>query len=204
MADQNDKLSSSNDATNADNELSRRTMIKLTVGAAMAAPFVDLVALKGRAAQAGAAPALKWLTPAEFAIVDELAEMIIPADAQSGGARAAGVVPYLDGRMAETQEPGEQDQQRAAIKAFDDAARKANGKGFVESSPEERLAFVTALAKNEFNPTTPEEKFFREFKTTVAYVYYSSDIGIHKDIGYLGNTYLDEFSGYDVSTEDKA
>ena len=58
--------------------------------------------------------------------------------------------------------------------------------------------------KNEFNPTTPEEKFFRELKLRTANAYYTSKVGIHDELGYLGNTYQKEYAGYDVSQEDAA
>ncbi len=181
-------------------------MIKLTVGAAIATPFVQLASVRTALGQAGSTAAYepKFLTQEEFALADELAELIIPTDDVSPGARAAGVIPYLDGRLAETQEPGEQEEARGGLAAFDDAFKKSKGKTFVEASAEERVAFLTDVSKNEFDAKTPEEKFFRGFKTAVAAAYYSSEIGIHKDIGYLGNSYLDEFVGYDVSQEEKA
>ena len=45
----------------------------------------------GAIARAGA-----FFTPEELALVDELSEMIIPADAHSPGARAARVAAYID------------------------------------------------------------------------------------------------------------
>jgi len=39
-------------------------------------------------------------------------------------------------------------------------------------------------------------------KGSIVYAYYSSEIGIQKEIGYLGNSYQDVYAGYDVSTED--
>jgi hypothetical protein len=45
------------------------------------------------------------------------------------------------------------------------------------------------MSANEANPKTPEEHFFRELKSRTIHAYYTSKIGIHDDIGYLGNTY---------------
>src|SRR4029079_7394245 len=42
-----------------------------------------------------------FFTPAELKLVDELSEMIIPADDHSPGARAAKVAAYIDARLAE-------------------------------------------------------------------------------------------------------
>ena len=68
-------------------ELSRREMI-LATAAVLVTPL-----LQGRAltAQPMALVPGKFLTPAEYALLEELTELIIPADDQSPGARAAGV-----------------------------------------------------------------------------------------------------------------
>ena len=52
-------------------------------------------------AAAAAATAALFFTAAELALVDELTELIVPADEHSGGARAAGVAAYLDRTLAE-------------------------------------------------------------------------------------------------------
>src|SRR2546430_16863727 len=65
----------------------------------------------------------KFLTPAEYALLEELTELIIPADDQSPGARAAGVAGYIDGRLAESLEPDWQAQWRAGLPAGGRAAR---------------------------------------------------------------------------------
>src|SRR4051794_13124710 len=44
----------------------------------------------------------RFLTPAEYALLDELTELIIPTDAHSPGARAAGVAGYIDARLTES------------------------------------------------------------------------------------------------------
>src|SRR3989442_5296889 len=82
-------------------ELSRREMI-LATAAVLVTPL-----LQGRAltAQPMALVPGKFLTPAEYALLEELTELIIPADDQSPGARAAGVAGYIDGRLAESLEP---------------------------------------------------------------------------------------------------
>ena len=206
MTDRDDSEPMENEGHSEETEITRRSMIKLTVGRCHCHPVRSARERAHGAGQAASTAAYKpkFLTQAEFALADELAELIIPTDDVSPGARAAGVIPYLDGRLAETQEPGEQEEARGGLAAFDDAFKKSKGKSFVEASAEERVAFLTDVSKNELDAKTPEEKFFRGFKTAVAAAYYSSEIGIHKDIGYLGNSYLDEFVGYDVSQEEKA
>src|SRR5256885_16758556 len=80
--------------------VTRREMLAATA-AALAAPLVA----PGAAGEAGAAQAPsvapKFFTAPEFALLDELSDLIIPTDAHSPGARAAGVAAYIDFRSEE-------------------------------------------------------------------------------------------------------
>ena len=55
------------------------------------------------------------------------------------------------------------------------------------------------MAQNEFHPKSEEEKFFAELKRRTVTAYYTSEIGIHKEMEYKGNTLLKEFAGYEGS-----
>ena len=163
-------------------KLTRREMIEATAAAAMAVPLIKLPQ---------GAPRPKFFTPAEFALVDELSDMIIPTDQQSAGARAAGVAAYIDGRLAESFEPEPPARWRAGLKAVEDLSRELHGKAFMESTPEQRLAVLTRMA------ATPES-FFGEIKGSTIRAYYTSKVGIHDDQQYKGNVYqTGEFAGFD-------
>ncbi|HLQ58008.1 MAG TPA: gluconate 2-dehydrogenase subunit 3 family protein [Gemmatimonadales bacterium] len=173
--------------------ISRRDMIQATAAgaAAMALPLRNV-------APAAAQPA-KFFTPAEFALVDELSDMIIPTDQQSGGARAAGVAAYIDARLAESFEPEPPQQWRAGIQAVEALSREMSGQTFMESTPEQRLALLTRIAAAESDPKTEAEKFFREIKGSTIRAYYTSKIGIHDDQQYKGNVIQPgEYAGYDA------
>lgn len=190
-----------------DADVSRRTVLRLAIGAAVAVPLVDLGAATealARSAKAAAksAPAGKFFTPHERALVDELCELIIPSDDHSPGAKAAGVPQFIDGRLAATLDGEHRVEFRSGLRAIDDAQKKKVGKDFLASSHDERIALLTEISKNEFEPKTPEEKAFRAVKEAAAYAYYTSEIGIHKEIEYLGNTFQQgDYAGYDVSPE---
>jgi hypothetical protein len=203
MADAiDDTTTAASDAREREGDLTRRRMIGLTVAAAIGAPILDLASADATAQAArGASAAPRFFSKEELALVDDLAEMIIPTDAHSPGARAAGVASYLDTRLAETWDTEEQAAWRAGLKAFDELSQSLSSKPILQASAEQRLAVLANAAKNEADPKTPAEKFFRQLKSAVAYGYYTSEIGIHKDIGYLGNTYQEEYAGYDVSQE---
>jgi gluconate 2-dehydrogenase gamma chain len=164
---------------------SRRDLIRLAAGAVAAAP------LAGQSAPA-------FFTPTEFRIVDELSEIIIPADDHSPGARAAQVAAYIDRRLAESFDEAPRQEFRDGLQVVDKLCREMHGMPFLEASPEQRVAVVARMARNEKNPKKPEEVFFAQIKGRTAQAYYSSKIGIHQEIEYKGNTMLNEFVGFDV------
>jgi hypothetical protein len=171
------------------NDHSRRDLFRFTAAAIAATPLATMRA---------SAADLKFFTPDEFKLADELSEMIIPSDEHSPGARAAGVMPYIDRRIAEALPDDSRTRWRDGLKLIDAYSVKVNGATFLETTGAQRVALLTELVKNEFAPKTPEEEFFRYVKTETASVYYSSKIGIHQEIEYKGNVMLDEFVGYDA------
>ena len=174
--------------------LTRRELIETTAAALLATPLLKAVPVMGHPA----APAARFFTAAEYRLVDQLTEMIIPADNVSGGARAAGVAAYLDARLAESLEK-DQAEWRAGLAAVDDLAKSVAGKPFMDAAPSQRLALLTQMAANEANPQTAAERFFREIKQRTVHAYYTSQIGIHDDQQYKGNVYqTGEYSGYDA------
>src|SRR5258708_3490844 len=106
-----------------------------------------------------------FFTPEEFLVIDELTEMIIPADDHSPGARAAQVAAYIDRRLAESFEPEPRKLWRDGLAPF------------LSGTPSQRLEMLQAAAQQ-------EEGFFSELKTRTARAYYSSDIGIHRELEY--------------------
>ncbi|HTT60840.1 MAG TPA: gluconate 2-dehydrogenase subunit 3 family protein [Bryobacteraceae bacterium] len=168
-------------------EINRRDLIRIGAGAVLAAP-----------AAFGNGTAPKFFTPAEFTLLDELTELIIPADDHSPGARAALVAAYIDARAAEAFESKERDDWRNGLKLVNELAHTMHGHAFMECTPEQRVAVLTRMAKNETDPKTPEEHFFRALKHATARAYYTSKIGIHQEMEYKGNVMLPEFAGYEL------
>ncbi|HUE00391.1 MAG TPA: gluconate 2-dehydrogenase subunit 3 family protein [Bryobacteraceae bacterium] len=167
--------------------INRRDLIRIGAGAVIAAPAAFAVT---------GAP--KFFTSSEFAMLDELTELIIPADDHSPGARAAQVAAYIDTSVAEAFEPKVRDDWRDGLKLVDELSRKMHDHAFMEASPGERVAVLTRMAKNERNPKNREEVFFHELKYATAQAYYTSKIGIHQEMEYKGNVMLPEFVGYEV------
>ncbi len=183
-------------ADSEETDLGRRELIKLGAAATLAA---SLGGGEPLAAQAPAIAGRTFLTAEELALVDELSEMIIPADEHSPGARAARVAAYIDARLADAWDAQERIDWREGLKRVDQLSRDAGGRPFIQSSADQRLAVLTRMAQNEKEPRQPEELFFGKLKSRVVQGYYTSEIGIKQEMEYKGNSYLAEFSGVDVS-----
>src|SRR5262249_20165099 len=147
-------------------------------------------------AKAAAAPAsaLKFFTEAENRTVIELTERIIPTDDNSPGAKEARVSEYIDSVLSIANEKTKQEW-RDGIAAINKMSRDKFSKEFAEASEAQQIELLTAISKNEKSPQTVEERFFRTVKNATIDGYYTSEIGIHKELKYRGNTYLKEFKG---------
>ncbi len=177
--------------------LSRREMLGVTA-AALGAPLLEPVAASvAPAAQLPSAP--KFFTASEFALLDELSDLLIPTDAQSPGARVAGVAAYIDFRLSESLDSDAQAKWHSGLAAVDALSQELHGKPFLQGTPEQRLAALTKMAAGEKEPKTPAEHFFQQLKGWTVRAYYSSKVGIHADQQYKGNVFQrGEYAGYDA------
>jgi Gluconate 2-dehydrogenase subunit 3 len=167
-------------------DIERRELFKIAAATAFAAKFGAAEERQG------------FFTQQEFGVVDELAEIIIPADDHSPGARAAGVAAYIDARLAESLETAKKDLWRKGVQLVNQASMQIHGKAFLETTPAERAAVVERMAQNEDEPKSPEEQFFKELKRATVHAYYTSKIGIHQEMEYKGNVLLNEFVGTEL------
>ena len=180
-----------------DPNLTRREIIKLGAGAAIAAAITTQVGTA--VANTGQGKNLLFFTKEEFALVDELTELIIPADDHSPGALSAMVADYIDFSLSESVDEPPRIMWRNGLKLIDQISQEMHGKPFLSATPEQRIALLTRISKNEGKPVAPEEQFFRELKSRTAHAYYTSKIGIHNEMEYKGNVSLKEFAGYDAT-----
>ena len=177
--------------------VTRREMLEVTA-AALAAPLLTPPPAAPPAAVLAGAP--KFFSAPEFALLDELSDLIIPTDAHSPGARVAGVATYIDFRLSESLDSDEQAKWHSGLAAVDALSQELNGKAVMQSSPEQRVAVLTKLAAAEHDPKTPAEQFFQQLKHWTVRAYYSSKVGIHADQEYKGNVYQrGEYAGYDAT-----
>lgn len=119
-----------------------------------------------------------FFTPAEQALLERLMELIIPADAHSPGAKAARVPAFAD-LMIATGADGEKSAWRTGLAAFSAAGQD-----------QALEAVVARAAAEEAAPQSELGRFFVELKRMTVDGYYTSSVGIHEDLGYVGNQHL--------------
>ncbi len=137
---------------------------------------------------------LKFFTPDENKTVIEMSERIIPADDHSLGAKAARVSEYIDLVVSESPESTKHTW-REGLTAISKMSRDKFGKSFADANADQQIELLTEISKNERSPQTVEEKFFRTIKYATIDGYYTSEIGIKKELQYKGNAFLKEFIG---------
>lgn len=142
----------------------------------------------------------RFFTPTEYTLVEELSETILPADSRSGGAKAAKVAEFIEQRVRDYEDQTKQALWHGGLLLIDSMSRHYNGKSFVDSSLEERIAVLQVLSDNEQMTEIPEVEFFGELKRLTVRGYYTSKIGIHDELEYKGNRILMEFVGCDDPT----
>jgi gluconate 2-dehydrogenase gamma chain len=141
-----------------------------------------------QAAQANPAPyQLQFFTPEEHRLLDRLTEMILPAGERSPGASAARVADFMDLVVANSTAEV-QSNWRAGLNAFGGAA-------FLSMAPSAQAAALDRAAQEEKAPVTPYGRFFVELKRMTVHAYYTSEIGLRQELGYLGPQALASFPG---------
>lgn len=185
------------------NDITRRRALKVIavgMGTATALPVLgqEHAGHHGQAAKpaaAKAAPAkLKFFNAQQIALVTTISDLIIPTDDHSPGAKAAEVPAFIDLMVSESPEETKA-LWRDGLAAIDKMSTGKYSKDFSGATPAQQVELLTEVSKNERDPKTTEEKFFRAIKNLTIDGYYTSEIGIHKDLQYKGNTYVKEFKG---------
>lgn len=200
----------SDEKNNETTDVSRRRALKVIavgVGAAGSLPVLGGDALgqhhghhaangggKNQKTAAKKAQAPKFFTPAEMATLSTMTELIIPTDDRSPGAQAAEVPAFIDLMVSES--PTEtKTLWRTGLAAVEKMSQAKFSKNFNACDADGQVALFTEISKNERTAKTLEERFFRALKNLTIDGYYTSEIGIHKELQYQGNAYLKEWKG---------
>lgn len=191
-----------------DLSISRRNAVKILAGSpatACSLPILNNAVARAaeplthlHSVQQATAPAAtyapKFFKPDQMEALGELVEIMIPTDDHSPGAKAARVHEYIDEVIFDAP-AGEKDMWTQGLATLDNMAQRDHGKAFLLCVPEQQLALVEAISHNEERPQTLEDRFFKALKNATVNGYYTSAIGIHQDMQYVGNDYLSEFPG---------
>ena len=108
------------------------------------------------------------------------------------GAGAAKVAEYIDGWLGEHYDSGVRQSWRDDISALNELSSSLFGRRVMQLTPDQRGKLLERISRNEEGSTDSNTVFFGELKRLTARGYSTSKIGIHDEIGYLGNTYIDE------------
>jgi hypothetical protein len=118
---------------------------------------------------------LRFFSVEEHRRLEELMELIIPADDHSPGAREARTADFADWMLFHSS-PQLQNEWHSGLRLL---------------NPDN----LPVAAANEGDPKTAVEVFFVRLKNMTVDGYYTSETGIHRDLGYEGNEYLLKFEG---------
>jgi hypothetical protein len=179
--------------------ISRRTALKtMSAGAGAAAllPWLsDEALLAFVEVQRREGPSSPKVVPAaSFATLQALVEAIIPADDRSPGAREARVADYIDLLLSESDDELKT-QWLEGLAAIDAETTARFGSPFARLGPADTDALMAAISAKELAPVTTLETFFVMTKQAAIHGYYTSEVGIHKELRYKGNQMLPEFVG---------
>ena len=126
---------------------------------------------------------LQFFTEEESRLLDQLMEMIIPADDHSPGAHQAQTNLFADLMLANSSD-GVKTQWQDGLRQI---REEAKGSSLAEA--------LHSAAANEADPNTDLERLFVLLKQMTVNGYYTSATGIHKEMEYIGNAYLAVFPG---------
>jgi gluconate 2-dehydrogenase subunit 3-like protein len=165
-------------------DFTRREIVRILGIAAVAAHspvfarwrYADAHPLAGAAAGQPAEFVPQFFSATEFALIERLAELIIPSD-DTPGAREAGVAEFVDFMVAHD---GEQQYDfRTGLTWLNAHSGRLLGRPFLELTPAEQIALLEPLAYRAKYRDGEEEgrEFFRRIRELTVMGFYTSEIG---------------------------
>jgi gluconate 2-dehydrogenase gamma chain len=187
--------------------ISRRDILKtLTMGAmagsvlrvipAQAAEYTHQMVAAEKAATTTGFYTPKFFPPQQYKTLQALCQAIIPADADSGGAKEAGAPEFID--LLTSENPKYQLKLGGGLMWLEGECADRYDKSFVDCSPDQQKEILDLIAFRESVKKNPAMSqgvdFFAFLRELTADGFFTSEIGI-KYLGYVGNTYLLSFPG---------
>jgi hypothetical protein len=174
--------------------MERRTVLKLLAAGVLAERLEAAEHHLAAIAQTPAAYKLQFFPAAQNELLDRLTEVIIPADDRSPGAHEAKVSLFIDVMVAASRKDVQQ-QWAAGLKTVEAESQQRFARPFLKLNADEQDQVLQAMAAHEDKPTNDLERFFVLLKAMTINGYYTSSVGIHRDVQYQGNTALPEYPG---------
>ena len=140
-------------------------------------------------ATGSAAEGIGAFSEADIAVLDEVAETILP-ETKTPGAKAAKVGAFMALMVTDTYDPKDQAIFRKGMQQLDEASKQASNASFVVATSEQRLALLKTLdseqktymdGKKDDDPT----HYFRMMKELALLGYFTSEIGYTRAMRYL-------------------
>ncbi len=103
---------------------------------------------EGSSARADSANGVGAFTAEDIALLDEIADTILP-ETTTPGAKAAKVGAFMALMVTDTYKPPEAKIFRAGLEKVDEESRRASGKRFMEATPQQRLALIERLDRDQ-------------------------------------------------------
>lgn len=156
--------------------LTRREAIRnavLLVGGAISA--AQLGSLESALAATGAESKPRFLSPGQLAMIERIADTIIP-ETDTPGAISAGVPRFIDVMLAEWASSDTQHQFVTGFASIDERATELGMQSFVGGSTEQQVGVLQELDREAFADGAPDT-FFRRLKKLVLFAYFSSEPG---------------------------
>ena len=129
------------------------------------------------------------LTPEQIAFLDEIADTIIPTT-DTPGAKAAKVGDFMNTMVADCYKESDQKIFVEGLSKIDEASKKANGKGFMEASAQQRTTLLSELNKqlkayNDSKKDGDPNHYFGMMKQLTLLGYFTSEIGATQALRYV-------------------
>jgi hypothetical protein len=136
-----------------------------------------------------AANNFKPLNPEQTAYLNEVAETILPTT-KTPGAKAANVGAFMGVMVRDCYAPADQQIFVDGMAKLEEASKKQNSKGFLQSTPAERTALLTALDKEQKDYSKNKKleepnHYFRMMKELTLLGFFSSEVGATQALRYL-------------------
>jgi hypothetical protein len=167
-------------------EITRRFLLQTTSAALTVLPAAAQTRHHETAEMPVQSPAVRYLQPQEFATLQTLCDIIIPADDHSPGARASGAAEYID--LLARGNPKIAEIYHGGLAWLNSRAISLYGEPFTGISDSQAISLVEQIA--DLDHVEPNVKygaiFFDWARRMTMDAFYTSPAGI-ADIGYIGN-----------------